>query len=47
LRLQEHIEKIGGLPGPIKTPDEIQAMMKSDFERRGKVVGAAGIKPAQ
>ena len=45
--VQERIEKIGGLPGPIKTPDEIQAMMKSDFERWGKVVRAAGIKPAQ
>ncbi|MBS0336481.1 MAG: tripartite tricarboxylate transporter substrate binding protein [Proteobacteria bacterium] len=45
--VQERIEKIGGLPGPMKTPDEIQAMMKSDFERWGKVVHAAGIKPAQ
>jgi len=45
--VQERIEKIGGLPGPVKTPDEIQAMMKSDFERWGKVVRAAGIKPAQ
>jgi tripartite-type tricarboxylate transporter receptor subunit TctC len=45
--VQERIEKIGGLPGPIKTPDEIQAMMKSDFERWGKVVRAAGIKPPQ
>jgi tripartite-type tricarboxylate transporter receptor subunit TctC len=45
--MQERIEKIGGLPGPVKTPDEIQAMMKSDFERWDKVVRAAGIKPAQ
>jgi len=45
--VQERIEKIGGLPGPIKTPDEIQAMVKSDYERWGKVVRAAGIKPAQ
>lgn len=45
--VQERIEKIGGLPGPAKTPDEIQAMMKADFERWGKVVRAAGIKPAQ
>jgi tripartite-type tricarboxylate transporter receptor subunit TctC len=45
--VQERIEKIGGLPGPVKTPDEIQAMMKADFERWGKVVHAAGIKPAQ
>jgi tripartite-type tricarboxylate transporter receptor subunit TctC len=45
--VQERIEKVGSLPGPIKTPDEIQAMMKSDFERWGKVVRAAGIKPAQ
>lgn len=45
--VQERIEKIGGLPGPVKTPDEIQAMMKSDFERWGKVVREAAIKPAQ
>ena len=45
--VQERIEKLGSLPGPQKTPDEIQAMMKSDFERWGKVVRAAGIKPAQ
>lgn len=45
--VQERIEKIGGLPGPAKSPDEIQEMMKSDFERWGKVVRAAGIKPAQ
>ncbi len=45
--VQERIEKIGGLPGPVKTPDEIQAMMKSDFERWGRVVRAAGIKPPQ
>ena len=45
--VQERIERIGGLPGPIKTADEIQAMMKSDYERWGKVVRAAGIKPAQ
>lgn len=45
--VQERIEKIGGLPGPLKTPAEIEAMMKSDFERWGKVVRAAGIKPAQ
>jgi tripartite-type tricarboxylate transporter receptor subunit TctC len=45
--VQERIERIGGLPGPIKTADEIQAMMKSDFERWGKVVRTAGIKPAQ
>ncbi len=45
--VQERIEKIGGLPGPVKTTDEIQAMMKSDFERWGKVVRAAGIKPPQ
>ena len=45
--VQERIEKIGGLPGPIRTPDEIQAMMRSDYERWGKVVRAAGIKPAQ
>jgi tripartite-type tricarboxylate transporter receptor subunit TctC len=45
--VQERIEKVGSLPGPIKTPDEIQAMMKSDFERWGKVVRAAGIKPTQ
>ena len=45
--VQERIEKIGGLPGPIKSPDEIQAMMKSDFERWGRVVRAANIKPAQ
>lgn len=45
--VQERIEKMGSLPGPIKTADEIQAMMKSDFERWGKVVRAAGIKPAQ
>ena len=43
--VQERIEKVGGLPGPVQTPDEIQAMMKSDFERWGKVVRAAGIKP--
>jgi tripartite-type tricarboxylate transporter receptor subunit TctC len=45
--VQERIEKIGGLPGPQKTSDEIQAMMKSDFERWAKVVRSAGIKPAQ
>ncbi|MEO8202908.1 MAG: tripartite tricarboxylate transporter substrate binding protein [Betaproteobacteria bacterium] len=45
--VQERIEKIGGLPGPVKTPDEIQAMMKADYERWGKVVRAAGIKPAK
>ena len=45
--VQDRIEKAGSLPGPQKTPDEIQAMMKSDFERWGKVVRAAGIKPAQ
>ena len=45
--VQERIEKIGGLPGPVKTADEIQAMMKTDFERWGKVVRAAGIKPSQ
>ena len=45
--VQERSEKLGSLPGPQKTPDEIQAMMKSDFERWGKVVRAAGIKPAQ
>lgn len=45
--VQERIEKVGGLPGPSKTPDEIQAMMRSDFERWSKVVQAAGIKPAQ
>ncbi len=45
--VQERIEKIGGLPGPARTPDEIQAMMKTDFESWGKVVRAAGIKPAQ
>ncbi len=45
--VQERIERIGGLPGPQKTPEEIQAMMKADYERWGKVVRAAGIKPAQ
>ena len=45
--VQERIEKIGGLPGPAKTPDEIQTMMKSDYERWGRVVRAAGIKPSQ
>jgi tripartite-type tricarboxylate transporter receptor subunit TctC len=45
--VQERIEKIGGLPGPVKTPDEIQSMMKSDYERWGRVVRAAGIKPTQ
>ncbi len=45
--VQERIEKLGSLPGPVKTPDEIQAMMKSDYERWGRVVRAAGIKPSQ
>lgn len=45
--VQERIEKMGSLPGPVKSPDEIQAMMKSDFERWGRVVRAAGIKPSQ
>lgn len=43
--VQARIEKLGSLPGPAKSPDEIQAMMKSDSERWGKVVRAAGIKP--
>ena len=43
--VQERIEKLGSLPGPQKSPDEIQAMMQSDFERWSKVVRAAGIKP--
>lgn len=43
--VQARIEKLGSLPGPMKSPDEIQAMMKSDSERWGKVVRAAGIKP--
>ena len=45
--VQERIERAGSLPGPLNTPTEIQAMMTSDFERWGKVVRAAGIKPAQ
>lgn len=43
--VQARIEKLGSLPGPQKTPDEIEAMMKSDFERWGNVVRKAGIKP--
>ncbi|MBI3373204.1 MAG: tripartite tricarboxylate transporter substrate binding protein [Betaproteobacteria bacterium] len=34
----------GSLPGSVKSADEIQAMMRSDYERWGKVVRAAGIK---
>lgn len=45
--VQDRIEKLGSLPGPVKTADEVQAMMKSDYERWGTVVRAAGIKPAQ
>ncbi len=43
--VQARIEKLGSLPGPTKSPEEIQAMMKSDSERWSKVVKAAGIKP--
>lgn len=45
--VQDRIEKAGGLPGPVKSADEIQAIMQADFERWGRVVRAAGIKPAQ
>ena len=42
--VQERLIKSGNLPGSIKSPDEIQALMKSDAEKWGKVVKAAGIK---
>ncbi len=42
---QERIERAGSLPGPLKTPEEIQAMMRSDAEHWSRVVRAAGIKP--
>jgi tripartite-type tricarboxylate transporter receptor subunit TctC len=40
----DRLLKSGSLPGPAKSADEIQAMMRSDYERWGKVVRAAGIK---
>ena len=40
----DRLVKSGSLPGPAKSPDEIQALVRSDFERWSKVVRAAGIK---
>jgi tripartite-type tricarboxylate transporter receptor subunit TctC len=40
----ERLLKSGSLPGPVRSPDEIQALMRSDYERWSKVVRAAGIK---
>lgn len=45
--VQERLLKSGSLPGSIRNPDEIQALMRADAERWGKVVRAAGIKAAQ
>ncbi len=42
--VQDRIVKSGSLPGPVKTPDEIQAMVRNDYEQWGKVVRSAGIK---
>ena len=40
----DRLLKSGSLPGPVRSPDEIQALMRSDYERWSKVVRAAGIK---
>ena len=40
----DRLLKSGSLPGSVKSADEIQAMMRADYERWGKVVRAAGIK---
>ncbi len=40
----DRLLKSGSLPGPVRNPDEIQALMRSDYERWSKVVRAAGIK---
>ena len=40
----DRLLKSGSLPGPIRSADEIQEMMRTDFERWSKVVLAAGIK---
>lgn len=42
--VSDRLLKSGSLPGSVKSADEIQAMMRSDVERWGKVVRAAGIK---
>lgn len=40
----DRLLKSGSLPGPVRSPDEIQALMRSDYERWSKVIRAAGIK---
>lgn len=42
--VSDRLLKSGSLPGSIRSADEIQAMMRADFERWSKVVRAAGIK---
>jgi tripartite-type tricarboxylate transporter receptor subunit TctC len=42
--VQERLIKSGSIPGSIGSPEEIQALMKSDAEKWAKVVKAAGIK---
>jgi tripartite-type tricarboxylate transporter receptor subunit TctC len=42
--VRDRLFKAGTLPGPVKTPEEIQAMMKNDYARWSKVIRAANIK---
>jgi tripartite-type tricarboxylate transporter receptor subunit TctC len=43
--VQERLIKSGNLPGSIRNPEEIQALMKGDAEKWARVIKAAGIKP--
>ena len=42
--VSERLLKSGSLPGPSRSAADIQALMRSDYERWAKVVRAAGIK---
>lgn len=43
--VQARLSAAGGLPGMVRTPEEIQAMARKDAEVLSKVVRDAGIKP--